>query len=82
MKRFGLMLAAVLIGMLTTGVSSADDACEGATVVEAGGVYVVVDDPENPHGGVWIYREANEQEGLQRNDDSCAGDENSDFIIF
>lgn len=82
MKRFGLLFAAIVIGMLTTGVASADHACEGATVVEQGGVYVVVDDPENEHGGVWIYREANEQEGLQRNDDSCKGDENSDFIVF
>lgn len=81
MKRFGLMLAAVLMGMLTTGVASADHACD-STVVEAGGVYVIVDDLENEHGGVWIYREANGEEGLQRNDDSCAGDENSDFIIF
>ena len=83
MKRIGMLaVSAFLMGILAAVPASADHACDSTVVEGPAGVYVVVDDPLNEHGGVWIYREANEQEGLQRNDSSCAGDENSDFIIF
>ncbi len=82
MKRFGMVAAlALVVGVMVGGPASADDACD-SEVVEAAGHYVVVDNLENAHGGIWIYEESNGVEGLQRNDDSCAGEEPADTIIF
>lgn len=62
----------------------ADHACDSTTVDAGTGHYVIVDNPENEHGGVWIYAESNGEAGAQRNDDSCAGDpqSTSDTVVF
>lgn len=77
-----IMAVAFAAALVPFSPASADHACDNSTVVDgAGTVYVVVDDLENEHGGVWIYEESNGEPGLQRNDDSCNG-ENGDTIIF
>ena len=80
MRRFIVAVAlAAAVAPFTP--ASADHACDSTVVDAAGAAYVVVDNPDNPHGGVWVYQESNGQAGLQRDDDSCAG-QNGDTVIL
>ena len=83
MKRILAFAGAAVLGAISFAApASADHACD-STVIEVPGVaYVVVDNPENAHGGVWIYAEDNGSAGLQRNDASCAGEAGNDTVIF
>ncbi|HVE93441.1 MAG TPA: hypothetical protein VNB24_00870 [Acidimicrobiales bacterium] len=83
MKRLIAVSGVAVMAALSFAVSpaAADHACDSTVVDGAGVAYVVVDNPENAHGGVWIYEESNGEAGLQRADDSCTGD-GGDTIIF
>lgn len=76
-----IFAAAVAAALVPFSPASADHACDSTEVDPGVGVYVIVDDLENEHGSIWIYQESNGEAGLQRNDDSCNG-ENGDTVIF
>ncbi|HEX9695255.1 MAG TPA: hypothetical protein VGB64_02960 [Actinomycetota bacterium] len=82
MKRFAMFAASAIAAALLVSPASADHACDPTVVDGAGIVYVVVDDLDNEHGGIWIYLESNGEAGLQRGDDSCTDSEYPDTIIY
>lgn len=84
MKRLIAVSGVAVMAALSFAVSpaAADHACDSTTIDGGGVAYVVVDNPENAHGGVWIYEESNGEAGLQRDDASCTTGTGGDTVIF